>query len=271
MSLHISWSSLRTHEECKQRGHLQRSGSRATLQNTRVFFPGTVVDRVVRDWLEADPENNLGLMPSMVESIITREKAEIEDGGGAMTWKDREDRDIVLRDCIEAVTKIEPSLIKHVLPYDWQADMRFKAPLLLPHPDGGTEAVILNGAMDIVVRDSFGRFSVWDVKMTKNNDYWRKTVGQLTFYDFAIYVLFGSPTLTTGLLQPMCDERVRPYAVTDDLRSQLMQRVVRMADEVWREDYEPRKDNTMCGFCATKHACSKFTPVLVNGKRRLAF
>lgn len=52
MVMRISWSQLRTHEECKQRGFLQRTGHKSVLDNQRVFFPGTVTDRVVRDWLQ---------------------------------------------------------------------------------------------------------------------------------------------------------------------------------------------------------------------------
>lgn len=270
-TLWVSWSSLKTHETCRMRGQLQRAGKKGVLQNTRVFFPGTVVDRVVRDWLIGDPEKNLGLMPSMVEAIMDREKIQIEDSGGSMQWKNKDDHDEVLKDCVEAVTKIEHSLIQEVLPYDWQADARFKAPLLLPHPDGGTEQIILNGAMDILVRDDKGLFRVWDVKMTRNEDYWRQTAGQLTFYDTAITIMFGEASVKAGLLQPMCKEQVKPYPITDDLRAQMMSRMVRMADDIWRQDTPPRADSIECAYCNVKHACSKFTPVVIEGKRRLAF
>lgn len=270
-TLWISWSSLKTHTDCKQRGHLQRTGSRAPLNNSRVFFPGTVVDRVVRDWLREDPENNLGAMPGMVESILDREKEEIETSGGAMTWKDKDDKNVVLRDCIEAVKRIEPDLVERVLPYDWEADFKFRAPLMLPHPDGTMEQVILNGAMDIIVRRADGTYGVWDVKMTRNDNYWRSTVGQLTFYDTAMTVMFGQPSYVAGLLQPMCKERVMPYPITQDLRYQMFSRIAAMADDVWRGDTEPRADTSQCSFCAVKHACSKFKPVVVEGKRRVAF
>lgn len=271
MSLRISWSSLRTHMECKQMGHLQRSGKKATLGNTRAFFAGTVTDRVVRDWLLNDAENNLGGMPDMVESIMEREKDLIDAGEGVMLWKDREDKAKVLKECIEAVTKIEPALIKHVLPYEYQPDFSFNAPLNLPHPDGGMEPVIINGFMDILVRNDKGEYGVWDVKHTRDDSYWRKTAGQLGFYDLAILLNFGAPTFVTGLLQPLCKEQVKPVPLSADSRSMMMLSVVNMATDVWKEDREPRVDNKLCGYCNVKHACTKFKPVMVNGRERIAF
>lgn len=270
MTLWISWSSLRTHEACKQRGHLTRSGKRATLADQRIFFPGTVTDRVVRDWLYDEPEKNPGLMPSMVEEIMEREFQTVLEEGGRVFWKSTNDKQQVLRDCIEAVTKIEPILVEKVLPFEYQVDFRFRAPLMLPSP-WGMEMVILNGAMDILVRNDQGLFGVHDVKHTRNKDYWRKTVGQLTFYDYAIWALFGTDTFETGLIQPLCEQPVIPYEVTDNLRSQLQQRVVSMANDVWREDFTPTTNRSECGQCDTKHACSKFAPVVSkDGKKRLS-
>ena len=150
--LRISWSKLRSHMECKQKGHLQRAGKGATLENQRVFFPGTVTDRVVRDWLAGDPYNNPGLMPHMVETVIEREQKLIEEEGKRLIWKDAGDRDAILRECQKAVTIIEPSLNNKVLPYDYDVDFSFKAPVQAPHPAGHLETVILNGFMDIIVR-----------------------------------------------------------------------------------------------------------------------
>jgi hypothetical protein len=270
-TLRISWSGLRTHEECKQRGYLQRTGKKAKLGDTRAFFAGTVTDRVVRDWLENDPEDNAGRMPSMVESIMERERDLIHEEGGVMKWKDREDRSRVLAECIKAVQIIEPDLQKLVLPFQYQADFGFKAPIVLPHPDGSMETVVLNGFMDILVYDEeLNEWRVYDVKHTKDDSYWRKTVGQLAFYDTALAVLFGQPSSTTALLQPLCKETVKTYAVSAPERSQIMQRIVGMADDVWREDRTPRADMTLCNWCSVKHACTKFTPVQSGKNRRMS-
>lgn len=271
VTLRISWSGLRTHEECKQKGHLQRLGKRSNLENTRNFFPGTVTDRVVRDWLRDDPNNNPGMMAEMVSEYIDREKKTIAEEGGVMLWKDSRDRADVEKACREAVTKIEPALMKFVVPYEYQPDFKFTAPVTVPHPDGGMETIHLIGYMDIIVRDDKGRWWVWDVKHTKDDAYWRKTVGQLSFYDLAVELMFGQPTVRTGLLQPLCKKPVLPYDVTPDKRSQLMQRVVGMANDIWTGEVEPRIDNKLCNYCPVKHACPKFQPVVIDGKRRMAF
>ncbi len=271
MTLYISWSALRSHETCKQQGFLKRSGHRAPLQDTRNYFPGTVTDRVVRDWLTiGDPANNLGAMPGMVSEIMDREKEQIATDGGVMKWRDKGDRAKIEKDCIEAVTKIEPALLKFVVPFEYQADFSFKAPLKLPHPRGGSETVMLNGYMDIIVKDSKGRWWIWDVKHTRDGSYWRKTVGQLSFYDFATKLMFGDWSFRTGLLQPLCPKPVFPYVVDNETRAQLMQRVAGMAWDVWSGDKTPRTDNKECGYCDVRHACSKFAPVQDGANRRIS-
>lgn len=275
MTLRISWSGLRTHEECKQKGYLTRTGKKAPLENTRNYFPGNVTDRVVREFLN-ERSHERGVMPQMVETIMERERQKILEGDpekgvppGVMRWKDSQDRERVLRDCIEAVTKIEPLLLKYVIPYEFQPDFRFQAPVTIPHPDGGMETVLLIGFMDIIVRDDKGRWWVWDVKHTRDESYWRKTIGQLGFYDLAVELMFGQPTIRTGLLQPLCKRPTVPYAPSPESRAQLMTRIVGMANDIWRDDKTPRKDTSLCGYCPVKHACSKFQPVLVNGQRRI--
>lgn len=272
-TLWVSWSGLKAHETCKQQGMLRRSRKQAPLKDQRVFFPGTVVDRVVRDWLIEDPYNNPGLMPDMVESIVHRESVSINEAGGKMVWKDKDDRSNVIKDCIEAVTKIEPELVRRVLPFEYDVDFRFRVPVQFPYPDGTNETVILNGAMDIITRDDTGQFSVWDVKMTRDNSYWRKTVAQLTFYDIVVsFMGDGRPSKEVGLLQPMCTQPVLPYPATDYERGQMFSRIARYADQVWREDFEPRKDSFECNFCDVKHACSKFKPVnTAGGLRKVSF
>jgi hypothetical protein len=273
--LWISWSALRTHEECKQKGFLQRTGKKATLNDTRVFFPGTVTDRVVRDWLantDIHPSDNLGAMPGMVSEIMDRERELINEGdSGVMVWKNKGDRAEVEKQCIEAVTKIEPALLKFVVPYEYMADFRFKAPLRLPHPAGGTELVVLNGYMDIIVKDDKGRFWVWDVKHTRDSSYWKKTAGQIGFYDLAVEIMFGQPTIRSGLLQPLALPIVKPIPTDADARSVTMSRIASMATDVWMGNKEPRRDNKECGFCQVKHACSKWQPTKSGDRRTLTF
>lgn len=275
VTLRISWSGLRTHEECKQKGHLMRTGKRAKLDNSRMFFPGNVTDRTVRDWLAQDPYSNPGAMPSMVEHIVEREYDALKERGEVMLWKSKTDKAAVIAECKTAVERIEPALEKLVLPFDYDVDFKFQAPLTLPHPDGGMETVLLIGFMDIIVRrtmpDGSHRWMIWDVKHTKDDYYWKKTQGQLGFYDLSNWVMTSENTQAVGLLQPLCKERVKPVSLDRDTRSVLMQRVTNMARDLWNGDNAPRVDNKLCGFCSVKHACTKFKPVEVDGKRRISF
>lgn len=264
LMLRVSWSALRTHETCKQRGALQRAGRRSNLEDKRIFFPGNVTDRLVRDWLLNEPLAHLGEMPDMVQHYIDRTKEETEEEG-PMRWRHASDRDEVAKSVEEAVRKIEPALLDRVVPYRYTPDFRFKAPLNLPHPTGGTEQVLILGAMDILVQDDKDQFWVYDVKHTTDDGYWKKTVGQLSFYDLAIRMLFGEKTTGVGLLQPLCKERVKPFIISDDWRRQMLQRISGMANDIWRGDLPTTRNSSECHFCNVKHACSKFNPTMRAG------
>lgn len=271
MTLRVSWSSLRTHMECRQKGYLTRTGRKATLQDKRNFLPGNVVDRVVRNWLNDDPEHNLGAMPGMVADMLDVQRKEMAEEGGVIRSKQIGDTQQIIDDCVEAVTRIEPALLKYVVPYDYQPDFKFQAPLSVQKYDGTMETVYLIGYMDILVHDDRDRWWVWDVKMTADDQYWRKTVGQLSFYDLAVELLFGKPTVRTGLLQPMCTRRVFPYEVNPQRRVELMQSVMTMANDIWRDDRTPISSSEPCWNCEVKHACTKFQPVVqADGSRRVS-
>lgn len=254
--MRLSWSGLRVQEECSEKGYHKRQGNFSKRNNQRVFFPVTVLDRVVRDWLDAGGETDA--MPDMVEAVMDREWKIIRDEGGEISWRDSADRARVLSDVREAVDKIQPALQRLVLPFDYQSDYRFSVPVNLPHPAGGTEEILLIGAMDILVRDASGRFCVWDVKMTRDNDYWRKTRGQLTFYDVAVLLSENSKTYKTGLLQPLCREEIKVFEISDNDRAQMMQRISAFARAVWNKERTPRQDTTYCRYCEARNACSKF-------------
>lgn len=259
--------------ECKQKGYLQRTGKKASLENQRVFFPGTVTDRVVRDWLADDPYNNPGIMPDMVESIVQREQELILEKGKQLRWKDNKDRDSIIEECQKAVTLIEPGLNELVLPYEYDVDFSFKAPIMAPHPSGEMEQILLIGFMDIIVRhpeDDNGpaKWAVYDVKHTKDDYYWKKTRGQLSFYDLAVDIMFEQPTFEVGLLQPLCKEPKKMFTLEEQDRTILETHVLKMAEDIWRGNNEPDAPHSACYMCNVKHACSRFNPV--NGNRRVS-
>lgn len=271
MSIRISWSALRTHEECKQKSHLARTHSLAVLDNKRNFFPGTVTDRVVRNWLNNDPLDHLGEMPDMVDAYIESEQRELaEKDQGVIRWRNKADREAVKVDCIEAVTKIEPDLLKYVVPFEYQPDFGFQTKIQLTHPRGEEGTVVLNGFMDILVKDDRGRYWVWDVKHTRDDGYWRKTIGQLGFYDLVVELEFGQPAIQTGLMQPLCTKTLAPYKPSADSRAQLLTRINAMAMDLWNDVRTPKESMGGCDFCPCKHACTKFKPVVDSkGRKRV--
>ena len=266
----VSWSSLRVHEECRQKGALYRQKKRARVVNVRNFFPGRVTDRVVRYWLEDDPINNRGLMPDMVASQIEKELGQAKEDGETITWRHQTDRDDVLRQCIEAVKNIEPALERYVLPYTWQVDFGFRTPILMRAP-WGMDRVILNGFMDIIVFDpESGTWRIYDVKHTADANYWRGSFGQLVFYGYENLLRTGSMPIEVGFLQPIAKEQVKRFALTESHINNLAGRIQSMAWEVWNGMDFPRNDTSHCGFCEVKNACIKFKPtVQPNGRRTM--
>lgn len=269
MVIRLSWSQLRTADECKQKRFLTVQGARKETRDQRLFLPGNVTDRVVRAWLK-DKDRQPGQMPDMVSATLDAVREEILKKGERVAWKrDLSDRKNIERDCIEAVTNIEPTLLQHVTPFEFEADFRFDAPLMLPRGDT-KELIYLIGYMDILVRGDDGQIRVFDVKHTRDTSYWRKTVGQLTFYDLAVQLLFKRKTSETALLQPLCAKQVYPYLVTDDARRQMYQRIIRVANDIWNNDNTPNISNEFCGNCDVRNACTKFAPVLRDGKKRVS-
>lgn len=260
--LSLSWSALRSHDECKQKAHLTRMRRRSPTQDIRGYFHGTVVDRVMRDWL-CDPQRSAGAMVGMVEQIADREeKAAIEAGDGIVRWKGVNDKKQMLGFCRELVVRLEPILEELVVPHEYEPAKRFKVPMTIPYLDGTPIQVSLVGEIDVLVRDGQPRWHVWDLKATKDDNYWRKTVMQLVFYDIAVAEMFGTgSTDSVGLIQPMCKQPVMRFQVTQDQRTELMGRVIRMAHDIFRKDFEPKKDSAGCTYCSVRHACTKFNPV----------
>lgn len=257
--IRISWSQLRTHSECKQKSYLQRTGHRSPTADKRNMFPGTVVDRVMRDWLNLEnPEPHL--MPSMVESILQREETEsIENGDGIVKWRDQSDKTRVLKWCIELVKRLEPCLNALVLPYPYEPAKRFVSPLWLPYMDGTPKEVHLIGEIDLLVGEALPRYAVWDLKATEDNSYWRKTLGQLVFYDLAVQTMFETePCTRTGLIQPMCKEPVLYFDFGEDEYRQMWGRIHRYALDVWRNNETPKESTAGCSWCDVYHACRKY-------------
>lgn len=235
-----------------------RAGKKTKAGDVRNFFPGRVTDRVVRYWLEQDPRNNLGRMPSMVSEVLANELGVTSKDGETVGWRHKTDKDDVRDACIEAVKRIEPALVKYVLPYTWQVDFGFKTPVMLRSP-WGMERVVLNGFMDIIVWDPVtNTWRIYDVKHTENKNYWKGSFGQLVFYGYENQIRTGTLPVEVGFFQPLVDEHVKRFNITDAHVNALAGRIQSMAWEIWTGSTAPRSDTQECNFCEVKHACIKF-------------
>lgn len=266
--LRVSWSSIRTFEECRQKSFLIRDGKRAKVSNIRNFWPGTIVDQVMRVWLDFPSSS---VRPSMVDLVVEamdRSQAEEKEKGNIVRFRNAEDRADVQKFCTELVTRLEPILVRHVLPFPHECGKWFKIPLSIPDQNGQAREILLTGEMDLIV-DNAGPV-IWDLKGTADNQYWRKVVAQLTFYDLAVWISTGVKTRHVGLIQPMCDERVLAMQVTDADRSDLMQRIQRYAHGVWAGERACTNDTGICHWCEVRHACSRFQQASVDAFGDLA-
>ena len=263
MPLTISWSALKSHEECRQKHFLQQTGHRSPGRDLRGFFHGTVADRVMRAWLDQEsPE--LGAMPGMVIDMIDKCLVEAKDTeDGVVRWKGREDRGILTEYVVELVTRLEPWLVANVLPYDYQPEHRFRVPVRIPYLDGTPVVITLIGGIDILVRENEAEnvWAAYDLKATKNDQYVKQVLGQGIFYDLAIRAAWGKSPRTFAFVQPMCKEAIVKVAITDDDRRSLMARIQRMAHSMWRKDFDVRGDTKPCGQCPVSYGCSRFSPV----------
>lgn len=266
--LRVSWSSLRTFEECHQKSYLIREGKRAKVSNIRNFWPGTIVDQVMRVWLDFPSNSVRPNMVDLVAEAMDRSQAEEKEKGNIVRFRNAEDRADVQKFCTELVTRLEPILARHVLPFPHECGKWFKIPLSIPDQNGQAREILLTGEMDLIV-DNTGPV-IWDLKGTADNQYWRKVVAQLTFYDLAVWISSGVKTRHVGLIQPMCDERVLAMQVTDADRSDLMQRIQRYAHGVWAGERTCTDDTSICHWCDVRHACSRFQQASVDAFGDLA-
>lgn len=254
--LRVSWSAIRTFEECHQKSALLRDGKRSKVTNIRNFFPGTVVDVVMRVWLDT-PTFERTSMADLVPAVMNRSQDDEKERGNIVRFRNADDRAEVEKFCVELVTRLEPILDKHVLPYEHAHGKWFKIPLSIPDQLGQPRDILLTGEMDLLVENN-GPI-VWDLKGTADNQYWRKVIAQLTFYDLAVWISTGVKTRHVGLIQPMCDERVLAVEVTDADRSDLMLRIQRYAHGVWGNERTCTNDTGICHWCDVRHACSRFS------------
>lgn len=267
--IRVSWSRLRMHDECPAKGELMRRHKSPTA-DIRDFFPGNVTDLLMRRWLEQEvPE--LGWMAAQVDEVFEESAAIAKrTGDGIVRWRGPNDKAETREFCRELVIRLEPILAKYALPFDWQPAKRFQVPITMTDDDGQQREIVLIGETDLLVRDCAGRIAVWDLKATRNNDYYKKVLGQLAFYALAVKAMTGELPVITGLIQPMCTQRVLPVSVGRDEVAQIVGRIEKVARDIMAGRLAPKADNAGCAYCQVRHACPKFKVAGKSGRPAVA-
>lgn len=257
-SMRVSWSMLRAHEECKQKSFQLRAGRRNQVGDLRSYFHGMVVDRVMQDWLR-HPDRTPGAMPGMVEAAIGQVMTDAAtDGDGVVRWRHLDDRAELTAFCVELVRRLEPILTELILPHHFDGPYRFKQPLRVPYLDGTPVVITLTGEMDLLTHPTGGPHAIWDLKGTRDDQYWRKVVGQLVFYDVAHLAATGLRSVEVGLIQPMCTQPVLRWAVTDDQRRAMQARIIAYCRDVWTGQRACKDGTSGCLRCVVRGSCERF-------------
>jgi PD-(D/E)XK nuclease superfamily len=255
--LRLSWSRIRSHEECPAQGHLLSQGFKSPVADVRSYYHGNVVDTCMRTWL-ADDHPQRGGMLAMVDSVFDAQESKARDSGdGIVRWRNASDKNETRVLCRNAVHRLEPLLERICLPYDWDPAVRFSVPMWIPGLDGEQREIALVGEIDLLVRMPKGIIN-WDLKATRDDNYWRKVVGQLLFYHIAVAAMVGEWPAAAGLIQPLCKEQLPMFAFSKDDLTQMYHRIVKVARDIWSGNVLPKLDNKGCNQCPTRPACPKF-------------
>lgn len=270
----VSWSSLKRWENCPHHQYQVIAGkTKAPDFMGRVFLPGTVCDLAQRRWLmESDysPGGMAQLVPVIMDEVVEKREYTIK-------WKHSKDKDDLVRQCQALVTRVEPWLRENVLPFRFQAEVRFNAAMEIPYIcEDRTGLVKMQGGIDLLVQDDSGKFKIFDLKITESLSYVKASVGQLTFYDLAWGLIQENFNHATewGFITPGLEEGLVPVQVTSEDRHAMLSRIVAYAQSYWRDSWAPKEDDAGCQYCPAHSVCAKFQKIPVtdvNGKQRFSF
>lgn len=275
--LQISWTMLKKYENCPQHALRSMQRRRATSADVRNFLAGTVADRTMRWWLELPDEERLpGMMVTKAPELFhlySTSKAE-----GRLAWKHPKDKENLLNLVLDTVTKLEPMLLHYVTPHNFHPELRTKVRIKIPYLDGNITTIIMAGGIDIAVQVttplqltdpeqtllSPNDYFLIDLKSTKNMSYLQETAQQSVFYDimFGHHVGDTSQPKKFAFFFPPAKNQIIWMNITDDMRAQMMGRIIRVAHGMWKREWDPKDDDDGCIVCDTKHTCDKFTRLL---------
>ena len=274
--LSISWSRLYEFEKCHQRLAFHMDGKGETVKDGRRFIHGTLADMAMRRWLDQDEPQLPGQMVQYVDELweeVVENNPEYQ-----ITWKGNvnEDKAYVRNIAKTVVGNLEPFLLARVIPFDYEPEFRFKVPLQVPDSRGFARTIILNGGMDIAVRDNnTGKIFLYDLKATTNENYIHSGImPQLIFYSIAWTAMFGTKPedITCAFLTPACKIQYHELEVSSESRRHLMTRILRCAHALWDQE-KPicTTNNSECFFCDCKKICPRWADAITDpqdGKMR---
>lgn len=254
----ISWSGLQRFEKCHHKHYHVMNGRSSKVKDVRVFFPGTLADRVMRAFLQSEnpqPGQMIKSLPEWWERLTT------VDAEGVIKWRGdpRVDKSKILNQVARALTRLEPFLFEYVLDpsFGYQAEMKFKQEVGVPYLDGKLARIYLIGGIDIAVKRSEDWYDLFDLKMTENSQYLSSQIGQSVFYSLALSHMLKDQKQPKrfGFVSPATTQMLHWSNVTDDAKRIMASRITRMAQSIWREEWEPTVSSE-CGFCDVRHVCS---------------
>ena len=271
----ISWSSLRRWENCPHHQLRVIEHKTQRQEKGRIFLPGTLCDLTQRRWLDS-PNPQPGEMTGMIDKIFDEI---VERGESKIHWKGNptDDQQAVKAHCKKMVLRQEAWLLEHVIPYHYQAEVKFKAHMQVPYICDDRQApVTLIGGIDLVVQPPGGKFRLYDLKITSDDGYIKSTLGQLTFYDLAWGIIQGDfyHADEWGFLTPGLSNITVPVTVSREDRQVMLSRIIKYAQGVWSDSWAPKASDTGCTWCEARSVCDKFKVIAVvdeNGKQRVSF
>jgi len=239
-------------------------------KDIRSFFHGNVVDLAMRRWLDQE-EPEPGWMLANIEILFDESLGIARDtGDGYVKWKSVTDRAETLAFCTELVIRLEKILTAYALPFTWQPAVRFNVPIMVPDLRGDLREIRLVGEMDLLLTDNALRTAVYDLKATRDNNYYQKVLGQLAFYSLVVRIMTGSYPYSVGLIQPMCDQQVLPVDINDQAKREMASRITRVAHDIWAGQLAPKADDAGCNWCPVQGVCPKFKSIARRGRVSLA-
>lgn len=267
----VSWSRVQAHEQCAQKASLL-SAHKNPARDSRNMLAGNTCDRAMKAWLsQEDPQP--GFMANYaVEAMneVVTESVEKEDG--IIRWRNKSDRQEILDFSVQVLNDLEEILYDKIIPYEYEVAKRFKTTMVVPYITGEPVQIHLVGEFDLLLKRD-DTFRVWDLKATKDNYYWKKSLGQLIFYDLAVQAKYGVKTSEVGFIQPACKEKVLLFNIDVEERRQIVSRILQYCNSVWRKEAIPKETKLSdCSMCPVTHSCIKFKSYVDSkGKHRIPF